>query len=177
MTTNNQLNLPLAGNTGTGSYVGSASAALTGTPTLNAYALAPVTAWVAYTPTFTGFGTVSGVEFWSRRVGDSLEIRGKFVSGTSTAVTAQITLGFNGTNSNVTSSSTVITSLECVGAGAYSATNAQSNTVLIESNVGFMTLGLQSSGRAGYTEAQGSVLIGSGQTLAIFASVPVTTWP
>ena len=32
--------------------------------------------WKSYTPTFTGFGTVTNVNFQSRRVGDSLEIRG-----------------------------------------------------------------------------------------------------
>ena len=177
MATNNQLNLPLAGNTGTGNFVGAVSAALTGTPTLNGYALGPITAWVAYTPTFTGFGTVSGVEFWSRRVGDVLQVRGRFTSGTSTAVEARITLGFNGTNSNVSSSSTVITSIECVGSGAYSAANAQANTVLIETNVGYMTLGLQSAGRAGLAKVTGSTIMASGDTLAIYADIPVTTWP
>jgi hypothetical protein len=61
-----------------------------------------VTPWVAYTPTFVGLGTVSGVSMFSRRVGDSLQIRGFLTTGTVTASQATMTIGYNGTNSNVT---------------------------------------------------------------------------
>lgn len=50
------------------------------------------TDWVSYTPTFTGFGTVSTQEFEYKRVGDSIVIRGAFTCGTPTATEAQITL-------------------------------------------------------------------------------------
>jgi len=46
----------------------------------------------AYTPTFTGFGTPSSVNFWYRQVGDRLEIRGNFVTGTTTATPGLISL-------------------------------------------------------------------------------------
>lgn len=51
-----------------------------------------MTDWVAYTPTFTAFGTVSGVSAFYRRVGANLEVKGTFTSGTSTAANAQISL-------------------------------------------------------------------------------------
>jgi len=55
--------------------------------------------WVAYTPTITGAGTPTGVNFRSRRVGGSLEVEGYFIAGTVTANPATITLGVDGVNS------------------------------------------------------------------------------
>ena len=135
------------------------------------------TAWVAYTPTFTGFGTVSGVEIWSCRVGNTLLIRGRFTSGTSTSTEARMTLGYNGTNANVTSSNTVITSIQCAGVAAYSATGAQTNFLLIEANVGYITFGIQAAGNASLTKVTGSSLIASGQTLSIDCAVQVDSFP
>lgn len=43
----------------------------------------PVTDWAPYTPTFSaGFGTVAQVFMYYRRVGDTLQIKGSFQSGT-----------------------------------------------------------------------------------------------
>jgi len=177
MATNNQINSPLDGTTGTGSFVGSASPAFTGTPTLNGYALAPITPWVAYTPTFTGFGTVSGVEFYSRRVGDVLQIRGVFASGTSTGVQAEVTLGFNGTNANVSSSGTVLTALEYCGTAGYNQAASLFITLLVASSSGFFSFGIQNASRAGYTPVTGTTLAASGQIFSVQADIPVTTWP
>lgn len=49
-------------------------------------------AWTAYTPTFTGFGTESAVLFYYRRVGDSIEVNGTFTTGTCTAVPGKISI-------------------------------------------------------------------------------------
>lgn len=136
-----------------------------------------ITDWVAYTPTFTGFGTVSGVEIWSRRVGNTLEIRGRFTSGTSTAVTAQMTLGFNGVNSAVSSSSTKITTRQFAGSGAVSYTVAQQTTVLVDSGVGYVNFGAAVTGRSGMAPINGSTLLSSGDYMSFCAFVPVDTWP
>lgn len=48
--------------------------------------------WTAYTPTIAGFGTAASVDFVWARSGQSIWIRGSFVSGTSTAVTGTVTL-------------------------------------------------------------------------------------
>lgn len=51
------------------------------------------TPWTAYTPTFSaGFGTTSGVSFFWRRVGDSVEVSGYFKCGTVAASVATITI-------------------------------------------------------------------------------------
>jgi hypothetical protein len=48
--------------------------------------------WTSYTPTFTGFGTVSAVSFMWRRVGDCIELKGIWTAGTCTAVAGEMTL-------------------------------------------------------------------------------------
>lgn len=53
---------------------------------------AAVGGWLTYTPTYTGFGTVSFNFAQYRRVGDSMEIQAFFTTGTSTAVLASMTL-------------------------------------------------------------------------------------
>src|SRR5690606_19435168 len=48
--------------------------------------------WTAYTPSFTGFGTVSGVSAWHKRVGSNLLLKWVFTSGTTTATEARMSL-------------------------------------------------------------------------------------
>lgn len=48
------------------------------------------TPWVAYSPTIVSFGTVTNLDMYYRRVGDSIEIMGSFTSGTATGVEARI---------------------------------------------------------------------------------------
>lgn len=52
----------------------------------------PVTDWVPYNATVAGFGTISSSNFEWRRVGDSVQVKGRFTSGTSTATAATISL-------------------------------------------------------------------------------------
>lgn len=135
--------------------------------------------WMAYTPTFTGMGTPSNVQFWSRRVGDVLEVRGRFTSGISTATEARITLGYNGINANVNSSATVINSIQLTGYAVVSAGDPNNTQFcpLIESNVGYITFGLQSGTTGGLSKVTGGTLISSGTTMSLYAFIPVTTWP
>ena len=53
---------------------------------------APVSDWVSYTPTISGFGTETNVDFKFRRVGDSIDIEGEFTAGTVAASEAQVSL-------------------------------------------------------------------------------------
>jgi hypothetical protein len=140
-------------------------------------AAAPIlTSWVAYTPTFTGFGTPTAVSFSSRRLGDTLHVKGKFTSGTSTATEARVTLGFNGVNANVTSDAAKVPSIQLAGYWTMNAVAASAPTVLIEGNVGYLTFGLQSAGRNGLTKADGSVIIASGTAMSLLAEVPIAGW-
>lgn len=65
------------------------------------YAVGPAMSdWTAYTPTFTGFGTVSAVDVQWSRVGSDLLIQGSFTSGTSTATEGRISLPLGLTSSS-----------------------------------------------------------------------------
>lgn len=135
-----------------------------------------VTPWVAYTPTFTGFGTPSAVSIFSARLGDSLLLQGRFTGGTPTAVEARMTLGFNGTNANVTSDTAKIPSIRVAGTGVLSAASGVMTATLMESNVGYVTFGFQGAGNAGLTKLTGSAFLSSGVAYSFTAIVPIAGW-
>jgi len=139
------------------------------------------TDWVTYTPTVTGFGTLASQQFQSRRVGDSLEVRGVLVTGTPTGSTASVTLGFNGSNNNVTADTAKI------GGGGYSNNTSigtawtQNNSstyfgvepVLVSNTIQF---GIQASTANPTSTAAGSGMIGSAATVSFSISVPIVGW-
>lgn len=130
-----------------------------------------VTAWQGYTPTFQGFGTPTNVEFEWRQVGENVEIRGKFVSGTSTAVEARV-----GLPAGLTSAGTsLIPSLQVVGkanAAVNNTTNFGGMSVLIEPSTAYITFGRESSTINGTTKANGDAIIAASGVISFFASVP-----
>jgi hypothetical protein len=130
-----------------------------------------VTAWQGYTPTFQGFGTPTAIEFEWRQVGEDIEIRGKFTSGTSTAVEARV-----GLPGGLTSSGTsLIPSIQVAGPGsvvAYSAVGSALVQALIEPSVNYLTFGQQLAAAAGLTKVTGSSIASSGQSLSFTATVP-----
>ncbi len=128
-----------------------------------------LTAWQGYTPTFQGFGTPSAVEFEWRQVGENVEIRGKFVFGTPTAVEARIGLPA-GLSSAGTS---LIPSLQIAGTAGRSANSTtETPVVLIEPSVSYVTIGVSNGAVAALTKRNGDALAGSGQAYALTASVP-----
>jgi hypothetical protein len=142
-----------------------------------AYISSVVSPWVAYTPTFTGFGTASSVSVFSRRNGDTLEIRGKFTSGTPTATEARIELGFNGTSGSLTSDSAKLpTGTSLAGYGNRSGAVASQYNYLIEPSVGYLTIGLQDGSNSGQTKQNADQIAANGVSLSFFASVPIDGW-
>lgn len=137
-----------------------------------------ITPWVAYTPTFTGFGTATNISFFSRRVGSDLQVKGRFTVGTSTGAEARISLGFNGTDGNVTVDSTVIASIRNVG--VYTLSVVQPATydavVLAEPSVGYITFGVANASNAGLTKVAGSIISASTNVLSVDFSVPISGW-
>ena len=130
----------------------------------------PVTDWQSYTPTFTGFGTATTIQFQYRRVGADLEVRGKFTAGTTTATEGRVSFP-SGLTSGDTS---IIPSLQHVGMAALSGTAANSRTVLIEPSVTYFTFGVTTSNPL--TKANGSTIAGTGETCAFFGRVPIQGW-
>lgn len=131
----------------------------------------PITNWQAVTPTFTGLGTVTSIEVYSRRNGDNLEIEGNFTTGTTTGVEARISLNYRG----VDVTSAAIPSIRKAGDLSFSTSAAVSGNTLIEPSVAYLTLGSQSASNAGLTKILGSVL-GSSQKHSFTASVPIVGW-
>lgn len=138
-----------------------------------------ITDWVAYTPTFTGFGTAASIEFQSRKVGDTLQIRGKFSCGTSTGTECRITLGFNGVNSNATSSDTTkIPSIQECGVYVRNISTAAlvSTPILIEPSVGYITFGKMTATDSPLTKQNGNQIAAAGELVSLFMQVPIQGW-
>jgi hypothetical protein len=74
------------------------------------------TGWVSYTPTFVSFGTVTAINFYYMRVGDSIFIKGKWTNGSNTGVNSTISFP-----SSTTINSTVHT-YDHIGTGAQTGT-------------------------------------------------------
>lgn len=127
---------------------------------------AVVTAWTAYTPTFTGFGTVSTQDFKWRQVGESIEVQGSFTCGTATATEARISLP-----GSFTAASDYVT-LECAGFGCDTA-DTGTQTILIEPSVTYMTMGKITSTVAGLVKQNGNQLITTGARVSIVAAFRV----
>ena len=135
----------------------------------------PVTAPVAWTPTFTGFGTASNVNARSWRVGSLLHFEIAFTSGIATTTEARISLGFNGTNNNVTSASTYPT-IQAVGGGGSSSQNDRYYTALIEASKQYITIGMFDASNSALTKRNADSLAVSGWFVALSGAVRIEGW-
>lgn len=135
-----------------------------------------MTLWTAYTPTFSGFGSVTGVSFFSRRVGPNLEILGRFTSGTVAASTASITLGYGGVNGNVTVDSTVLANAAVVGTWGTTSVGTGYNNIWPIATGGNNTInfGQQAAGTANLTALNGSAIFSNTQVIEVYANVPIS---
>ena len=136
-----------------------------------------ITSPVAYTPTFTGFGTVTSITAYSWRVGSELFFEVTGTAGTPTATEARISLGYNGTNNAVTTVSTYPT-LQVVGVGQLSA-NTSTISVMAEASKQYLVLGISNDSGGGYpglVKRNGSDIISVGGTISIKGSVRVDGW-
>lgn len=137
-----------------------------------------ITPWVAYTPVFTGFGTPTDVDFYSRRVGDTLEVHGKFTVGTSTAVQARIELGFNGTSGNVDVEADKLPDVVIVGTCSLSVVGQSGMYVLAQGNlgdIGYCTFSLQNGSYASNFPFNGNAL-SAGTVITCNFKVPIAGW-
>jgi hypothetical protein len=130
---------------------------------------AAVGAWTSYTPTYVGFGTVATTEAWYRRIGDSMEVRGRFTPGTTTAVTASLSLPAGLTIGSITTQSIVG---EIVQNAQLTANNQY--TVLGVSSGSTVTFGEQIT-NAGLSSVLGT-LFASNQGTGFRFTVPIAQW-
>ena len=128
------------------------------------------------TSDFTGFGTVSNIETQCKREGSDLLMRGKFTSGTSTAVEARVNLKLGGTSLTSASSSS-ISSIQMAGdVGRSTNTATENKKILIEPSVTYVTFGESYTTNAILTKRNGNEVAASGNTLALTARIPISGW-
>lgn len=134
---------------------------------------APITDWQSYTPASTqGFGTISSGEFRYRRVGDSVEVMGRFTSGTLTGSEARISLP-----TGMTADSTKIDAeANVVGYWVANSTGAYGGSVLIVGATTYFNFGSQSATRNGLAAMNGTSVISTGDQLAFYARTPISGW-
>lgn len=136
--------------------------------------ISTITAWQSYTPTFQGFGTPTAVEFQWRQVGQDVQIRGKLVSGTSTAVEARIGLP----NSYTSADTSIIPSIQQIGKairGNSTASTVKQYAILVEPSVTYLTIGRDdyTSAISPFSKSNGDAVAVSTEAVSFFASVPV----
>lgn len=129
--------------------------------------------WTSYTPTFTGFGTVTGVEFQHSRVGSNLLVRGKWTNGTVTATEARVSLPSGLTSADTTK----IPSIQNVSFLASNVSGSFDSTygVLIEPSVSYFTFGKYTSASSILTKADGTVMV-TGRQFSFSATIPIQGW-
>ena len=139
----------------------------------------PVSDWTSYTPVFTNFGTVTSVNVQSRRVGDTLFVRGSFAAGV-TASTLAMSLGYAGVNGNVAIDFNKVANNARLGGG--STNNTASTTwfgslsVLSDNtSPGLVRFGARTSAIVETTYLTGSNLANSAIITFEF-DVPITGW-
>lgn len=131
--------------------------------------------WTTYTPTFTGWGTVTVQSFYWRRIGQNIEIRGRFTAATTTATEARVSLPY-------TSSSSINTVDICgtYARGASTVVSGKGGVVLMEPSVAYVTFStsdvFSNSSVDPLAKANGSTITTTGYIIALQASVPIANW-
>lgn len=131
----------------------------------------PVTDWQSYTPTYTGFGSVVTTDMWYRRVGDSVEVLGRFTAATATATEARVSIP-----SGLTIDATKVATGRVVG---YFASSTAPSTTSDQHLVGaggnnYVTFSWENSG-SGVGNLNANAITSTGVVHIKFI-VPVTGW-
>lgn len=127
----------------------------------------PISDWVSYTPTITGLGTPASQSFYTRRVGDSREIKFILTAGTTDGSIVSFTLPNNESiDSNKISPSTVV--------GKYNANTATWNGGIFKGASNSLVY-FGADGTA-YTSGYAGNNFANGTTFGGFFEVPITGW-
>ncbi len=137
----------------------------------NIGAFSAIGEWQTYTPIFTGFGTVTTIDFKWRKNGSNIDIEGRYTVGTNTGVEARISLP-----SGLTASSDY-TTLQAVGAGWFAITAGTGwpnhGIVTIEPSVTYMTIAAPSVTALAKLTAN---TLSSTQVHSLRASIRIAGW-
>lgn len=143
-----------------------------------------VTNWKDDTANFapTNFGTVTGAKFYSRRVGDSLEVQGYFVAGTVTGSQANIEIftyvidsakAVTATNGSVLGA--LFTNNAGAGPGVYGTTGQVGNVFFDGSvtNILFLSVSWAS---AAINKDPANAIVGNNGSVVVRFTIPVVGW-
>jgi hypothetical protein len=130
--------------------------------------------WVSYTPTITGFGTPTSIDFYWRRQGTDLLFRGIYTSSSGTATEARVSLP-------ATSVSTLAALQTC---GVYLANNAatanKGGPLFIEPSVAYVTFSQSSTYGSGsitpVTKANANGITTGAIGFVMNGQVPISGW-
>ena len=125
---------------------------------------------IAYTPTFTGFGTVSSVNFTYVRVGNRIKVTGVFTCGVSTAVEARISLP-----GALVIDAALITSIVQCG-DVTENVNVSQLWCLAQSGVGYVCFGTQGAVGGGLAKSNGNAVATNTNVVGVRFDVPVSGW-
>ena len=128
------------------------------------------------TSSFAGLGTVSAIETHCKRQGSDLLMKGKFVTGTTTATETRVSLPIWNGVQIIAKSSSVIPSIQKAGDAAITVAASYDYQVLIEPSVSYFTMGRVSATQAGLSKGNGIDLFGSGVGVSFTARIPIEGW-
>ena len=134
-----------------------------------------VSEWTSYTPTFTGLGTPSNLDFKWRRVGQNIEVMGKGTCGSTTAVNAKMTLplGYQLDSSIVPNNYIIVGSFS----SAYTTTaNAEFTVIAINTTTDGVLFTLKNASLDGYNPYTANNLFSDGQPFSVEFTVPIAGW-
>lgn len=138
--------------------------------------------WLAYpaNPTFVGFGTATTISFFYKRKGDSMDIRGIFTAGTTTATPCTFTLP---TGLSIDTSKYPTSTAQVVGyfQRAISTGTAVKTGTLIAATAGGSTIGFSfndyTTAVNPTTSTNGDTLFSTGQIIEVRVfDLPITGW-
>lgn len=127
---------------------------------------------VTYTPTFTGIGTATDFTCTWARNGAGVDLRMYFLTGSTSATEARISLPSGLTSDN----SGLIPALGVAGVQFTAGNFAGSLAVLIEPNVTYVTFGLQGAANGGLGKLLGNVGFADTTYYSFFAHVLINGW-
>jgi len=126
---------------------------------------------VAYTPAFTGLGTVTSIAVNYMRQGKNLIVYGNFTTGTTTSTTAQITLP-----AGLTIDSSIAATQSVVGEVVRNTGVSFKACVIAEGGNNFVNLSNQLNSANAWTAVGGSTALGNSEAEYIYFTVPILGW-
>lgn len=130
-----------------------------------------LTVWTQYTPTLNGFGTCASIAFYWRRIGDTIDVRGTFTTGTAAGSTASFTLP-----NSVTVDSTKMGSADVASGMVVGINQAALRITLAKASSNLVYFGWANATNTYSTHLNGSSVAGNSETLSLTFSAPITTW-